>query len=304
MRRPAFTLVELLVVIAIIGILVSLLLPAVQAARESARRTQCTNNLKQMLLAVQTHHDQYKYLPMGGSFPWPDISKNAQGAIEILDKQNMGWMFQILPFMEQKNVWELGNLQPVREMRIDAYFCPSRRFTARNDKIILNDYVAATPSNSLGLNLTQSLWTGDTAGAGHDEIWTIMDFKFSGAIIRRTLTGRPISLAALTDGTSNVLVLSEKRVGVDRYDGPSWHDDRGWTDGWDPDTIRSTSVVPKKDARNSTVSGYEFGSAHPAGIVSAFADGSVRPISYNVDLILFNRLGHRSDGNPVDLSSL
>jgi prepilin-type N-terminal cleavage/methylation domain-containing protein len=301
--RRAFTLVELLVVIAIIGILVSLLLPAVQAARESARRSQCTNNLKQMCLALQTHHDQFKYLPMGGAFPWPTISKSAQGTVEILEKQDMGWMFQVLPFMEQKNVWELGDLPQVRALRIDAYFCPSRRHLARNSDNTLNDYAAATPSNSLGLNLAHSLWTGDTAGAGHNEIWTIMDFKFSGVITRRTLTGRPITMAALTDGTSNVLALSEKRVMTNKYDGPDWHDDRGWTDGWDPDTLRSTTYIPKKDA-TSGVSGYEFGSAHPGGIVAGFADGSVRGINYNVDPLLFNRIGHRSDGNAIDHGSL
>jgi prepilin-type N-terminal cleavage/methylation domain-containing protein len=301
--RRAFTLVELLVVIAIIGILVSLLLPAVQSARESARRTQCTNNLKQMLLAIQNHHDQYKYLPMGGSYPWPQISFTAQGTPEILEKQNMGWMYQILPFMEQKALWETSSLSQLSSVRVDAYFCPSRRNLARNGVNTLNDYCAATPCNDLCLNKTSSVWIGIDGGVAHEDIWDIRDHKFFGTIVRRTISGRPITLAALTDGTSNVLVISEKRISTVAYDGPSWHDDRGWTDGWDPDTIRTTSFPPQKDDK-SNVNGHQFGSAHPAGVVAAFGDGSVRTISYHVNPLLFSRLGHRSDGNAVDLSSL
>lgn len=110
LRRRGFTLVELLVVIAIIGILIALLLPAVQAAREAARRTQCTNNLKQIALAFQTHHDTHKKFPYAGAGADPDrtyvdsrgiVVNTPTGAIGVGRQQHWSWAYQILPFMEQ-----------------------------------------------------------------------------------------------------------------------------------------------------------------------------------------------------------
>src|SRR5262245_24396640 len=104
-RRPAFTLVELLVVIAIIGILVALLLPAIQAAREAARRTQCNNQLRQLAISFHNHHDTFKYFPSGGwgvrwlGFPEQGFGKNQSGS----------WLYSLLPFMEEKNLHDLGS---------------------------------------------------------------------------------------------------------------------------------------------------------------------------------------------------
>ena len=297
-------------VIAIIGILVSLLLPAVQAARESARRTQCTNNLKQMGLAVHMHHDQYTALPMGGSAPWPQIAVTPSKSPEITDKQTAGWMYQILPFMEQKNVWELADINKVRGINITFYFCPSRRILTENGGNMLNDYASATPSNDLSLNNPGTLW------GAPGEIWRVpRSSVFFGAIVRMPCysdriapaepdppcvrTGQPIVFANLRDGTSNILMISEKRVVTNKYGTNDWHDDRGWTDGWDPDVIRSTATPPRKD--DKSVSGYEFGAAHSSGINGLLADGSVRFISYTIDPLTFNKLGHRSDGTAITL---
>ncbi len=118
-RRRAFTLVELLVVIAIIGVLVALLLPAVQAAREAARRSQCTNNLKQMGLALQNHVSALGVFPQGGTDPWHD-----EGTTKF-DK-GYGWMVQILPYVENATLRDIskgygaGDRQRDLQVRADS----------------------------------------------------------------------------------------------------------------------------------------------------------------------------------------
>src|SRR2546428_1108709 len=128
-RRPAFTLVELLVVIAIIGVLVALLVPAVQAARESARRMKCQSSLKQFGIAFHNHHDVLGILPDGGEnwdpIAWPRVF--ISGAPATAPKQNWGWGYQLLPYIEQVNVWTNNNDIAVRGSVIPIYFCPTRR---------------------------------------------------------------------------------------------------------------------------------------------------------------------------------
>ena len=145
--RRAFTLVELLVVIAIIGILIALLLPAVQAAREAARRMQCTNHLKQMGLAMHNHHDTHKFFPSGGrddkdypTFTGDGLDTNGLGTLsdpggspEIAPQQSASYLFQTLAFMEQSNVWDApGATIEARGIGIagaviPTFYCPSRR---------------------------------------------------------------------------------------------------------------------------------------------------------------------------------
>jgi prepilin-type N-terminal cleavage/methylation domain-containing protein len=104
--RLGFTLIELLVVIAIIGVLISLLLPAVQKVREAANRTQCANNLKQIGLAVHNFHDTYGSFPNTGNQWWTGISYDAAGAPQSIKYQQAGWAYQILPFIEQDNLYK------------------------------------------------------------------------------------------------------------------------------------------------------------------------------------------------------
>src|SRR5688500_16981590 len=102
--HAAFTLVELLVVIAIIGVLVALLLPAVQAARESARRTQCLNNLKQLGIALHNYHDTFQILPAGMTFPPGDDGATSE-------RYGPNWIIRTLPFFEQQNLYERFDLK-------------------------------------------------------------------------------------------------------------------------------------------------------------------------------------------------
>jgi prepilin-type N-terminal cleavage/methylation domain-containing protein/prepilin-type processing-associated H-X9-DG protein len=114
-----------------------------------------------------------------------------------------------------------------------------------------------------------------------------------------------ISHSQITDGSSKTLVVSEKRLVPSKYETGSWHDDRGWTDGWDPDIMRSTIFPLKPDGEDpdnqpSHELPYSFGSAHSGGVNAMFADGSVRFISYEIEAEMLNRLGHRSDGEVID----
>ncbi|MFO0816876.1 MAG: DUF1559 domain-containing protein [Pirellulales bacterium] len=299
MKRPcmrkarAFTLVELLVVIAIIGVLVALLLPAVQAARESARRTQCTNNLKQMGLALHNHHDTYGIFPTGGKVPWNNgvIDMTSSGTPEGAMNQGVGWAYQILPFFEKANVYTLPTKGQVETTYVPEYQCPSRRRDARQAGRVLMDYASATPADSP--NSWDQYWYGNTWGVPTTA-------RYRGVIVRTQTASSPSNMANITDGTSNTLAISEKRLDKRNYATGDWHDDQGWIDGWDPDIVRYTGYLPQKDAAGG-VNGYEFGSAHAAGVLGLMADGSVRMVAYTVDATVFNNLGNREDGQPVKL---
>ena len=125
-RRTGFTLVELLVVIAIIGVLVALLLPAVQAAREAARRMQCGNHLRQLGLAFQTHHDAYLACPTGGNVVGAARSMTG-GTPNLMAEQSWNWAYQILPYMEQTPLHSDPNDAKVRATPLKMLFCPTRR---------------------------------------------------------------------------------------------------------------------------------------------------------------------------------
>ena len=304
-RRKAFTLVELLVVIAIIGILVALLLPAVQYSRESARRTQCTNNLHQVGIAIHTHVDSHKVFPTGGDTPWPAITDNLDpksGAPFGPKKQGLGWAFQILPFFENETIYNLKVESQLDGKVIADYLCPSRRWNPRfGGTNVLMDYAAATPGKVLD-DYGGTLWQGAIWSVPHNQTWN--------GIIARTNWDRftnseagstdPFGFSGILDGASNTLMIAEKRLDLDRYYSGDWHDDRGWTDGWDPDVIRSTTAPFAKDG-SGDVSGYEFGSAHPVGFNCLYGDGAVKFTPYIADRVNFNRLGDRQDGTTTNV---
>jgi prepilin-type N-terminal cleavage/methylation domain-containing protein len=291
-RFRAFTLVELLVVIAIIGILVALLLPAVQSAREAARRTQCTNQLKQLALATHNHHDQYQKLPNGGehySFA-PDYSAN--GAPMVNDPQRAGWGFQILPFMEQMPLWEGGGKTTVADKQIQVisaavpgFYCPSKRNPA------------ALPS--------QGSWYGPSGTYPHGATdYAASNVENTGAIVHNAPNKQDaISLAAITDGTSNTLLIGEKRLNRAYLGQYQSDDNEGYTSGWDHDTVRSTNLEPRPDfvAADGSYGDSRFGSSHPGGFLAAACDGSVKFVPYTIDLPTFKNFGNRQDGQAIQL---
>jgi prepilin-type N-terminal cleavage/methylation domain-containing protein len=370
-----FTLVELLVVIAIIGVLVALLLPAIQAAREAARRVECTNKLKQMGLAVQNLTDALGILPTGGDGIFPDIQnyvtpyRSPNGTPNGPEKQGLSAFYQILPYLEQNAVRGLNTTELLQQTVISLYFCPSRRVgtitlgrdaTTLGQPIALIDYATATPctcktpecnerfdprisipltiavadkstgANPPANNNGWSFFRGVYASGGPD------NSVYDGAIVRtawrhdlanhtnpvawsRTFglnRQRVISWKDITDGVSNTMLIGEKLVPGNQYEGGGWSDDKGWTDGWDPDTVRSTCFSPYGDSdafvlapANQNLFGdqvdlWYFGSAHPGIFNTVFADGSCHTLSFDIDVVLLNNLGARNDEQLIDLSQL
>lgn len=282
LRRKAFTLVELLVVIAIIGILVALLLPAIQAAREAARRTSCLNNVTQLGLALHNYEFHFETLPAGVTNPSGPIRNEPQG-------NHVSWVVQILPYMEENVLYRrfdqaAGAYAPVnaevRETSIKILECPSERGEMITDEGKLahssyagchHDFEAPIDADNHGLLFLNSK-------VGYDEI---------------------------DDGSSKTILVGEKFVDEEGL---------GWVSGT-RETLRNTSTIEQWRPRFQATPGIDdaeaneeppesllvggFGSYHPGGVIVGFADGSTRFIQENIDRDILRRLGNRSDGEII-----
>ena len=324
-RNIGFTLVELLVVIAIIGVLVALLLPAIQAAREAARRTQCKNQMRQMAVALLNHESTYKYFPTGGDIPWPNLEDYVIGGVPNgAARQGLGWAYQILPYLEQNAIKGLTTQGQLMETFVPLYFCPSRRSPARTTFNTFGDvlgwaidYAAVVPGRTnpfvpkdelafRGCNPSLCTWKDLPREAAVSDVLGIIVRTPYYVVAKVDIPNpEPTRIAQVTDGMSHTLLLAEKRLRPSQYEIGDWHDDRGWTDGWDADTMRSTSYPIRSDSdADPDLTNSEFGlclgAAHPSGIHAVFADASIQDIGYDIDQELLNYLGHRSDGATVD----
>jgi prepilin-type N-terminal cleavage/methylation domain-containing protein len=269
-----FTLVELLVVISIIGLLVALFMPAVQAARESGRRTQCQNNLRQIGLAFHLHHDVNRILPSGG-WDW-DLPPTYSGGQPVTgSRQRAGWGFQILPHLEAANVWRAGALTAVGATN-PVFFCPTRR----GPQTIMRRDRYQPPLN--GGQIQHALC--DYAAGNREETGPVRRFE-------------PLTMGEMLDGTSNILLAADKRLNIAQLGQPQDDDNEGYTVGWNEDTIRETTEPPKPDYAATSGDGEKlFGSSHRQAMHAVFVDASVHPIRYTIQADVFARLGDRKDG--------
>jgi len=333
LSRPGFTLIELLVVIAIIAILIGLLLPAVQKVREAANRAQCANNLKQIGLAIHNHHDTYKFFPSHGDNGTIVRVNGTPATAMSTPYQQAGVFFQIAPFIEQGNVYNLASDAAIRSTPIPIYYCPSRRG-------------ATTRTNQAGGNLQAMIdyavpIHGVNPSTGGGNCWglgsaTTNDPIYNNGVIVRGGVGAAVAfgpnrMKSITDGTSNTMMISEGGLASTHYNPPPQELDvvppewagttcggwaavgaridwmlGAWTSGWTGWTTTRCSMngpwpdqphMPKCQAIWQ-----QLGSAHPGGVNAVFADGSVRMYAFGTPNAILQLLVRRNDGLVVDLS--
>lgn len=320
-----FTLVELLVVIAIIGILVGLLLPAVQAARESARNTHCLNHLKQLSLACMNHESAFKRFPSCG---W---NHNSTGDPDYgLDpiRQPGGWIFHILPFIERQVMFDMGSGQPFATKRdifrqrnampIPDLYCPSRRDPVATPNgygtTHWNSSVPATPDGLMARN-DYAAYMGLRPGTvvpnpqSHAEglaaAWPPHS-SYVGVMYHRS----NIKIKNITDGTSKTYLIGEKFMDLKEYltgnsigdngsalDGASGQNTRGGFDLTDP-----SPPEPDRAGAPWQLTARAFGSAHAAHWNVGMCDGSARSMSYEIAINVHMALGTRAGGEMIDPS--
>lgn len=311
--RRGFTLVELLVVITIIGILIALLLPAVQTAREAARRLQCGNNLKQLGLGAIQHEVAQGWFPTdghtGATIGDPDKGFDAA--------QPGGWFYNILPYIEQETLHDLGKGLGVGSPQkktlwtaavatpLAVAYCPTRRAPAAYP---LAPYWTqhTLPFEGIEYSPTMVLAHGDYA------------INSGPAMVSRPSDPSPdgisdaystVQAATITDGSSNTYLIGEKFLCSDSYfNSTSLGDDGSIYAGHDWNICRwtyhnaadeSQSYYPMQDMPGYP-DGRRFGSAHASGFTMAFCDGSIHSISFSIDPAIHSFLGDRHDGQAID----
>ena len=308
--RRGFTIVELLVIIAVAGILLSLLLPAVQNARSTARRTQCKNNLRQHGIAIQNHISSHGFIPSGGwGAQWLGMSDRGSGR-----NQPGGWIYSLLPYCEQTVIFQMAppyssssiateNVIEFSCRSLNLFSCPERRSAAPG------------PANSEFRYYGQVILTqcakSDYAINGGTKFFRSIDgpFGIDPAVLRSFVLPNTSKLngvsflrsevrpAEITDGTSHVIAVVEKWTTGN--DDAANGDDQPLYSG---DTLDIRRWATRPPARDGHELGHEtaFGAAHEQGAMFLFCDGSVTMLPYYVDPKAFQLLCSRNDGNVWD----
>jgi prepilin-type N-terminal cleavage/methylation domain-containing protein/prepilin-type processing-associated H-X9-DG protein len=331
--RSGFTLVELLVVITIIAILIALLLPAVQMAREAARRAQCSSNLKQLSLGCILHEQANGSFPTGGwGYCWAGDPDRGFGG-----RQPGSWCYNVLPYIEQQPLHDLGigGSDAVRAAAngvrivtpVNTFSCPTRRpavalpqgappgwyYNATGFSTHFStDYAANAGECGMYLITSVAQYSLPASFAQGDHFAWHPDFaRFNGLCV----THSTVKMADIIDGTSNTLLLGEKYVNPDNYlTGTDGGDDWSYITGCQDDTVRGCGaavdgpayfpLVPLQDTPGfgtaSSGGCIWFGSAHSGSLNMSLCDGSVVAIAYTIDPEIFRRLSNRADELPID----
>lgn len=317
--RRAFTLVELLVVIAIIGILVALLLPAVQSAREAARRMQCSNNLKQLGLALHNYHLTNGRFPLGASHD------NAANWGSIHNDHHGSFLVGLLPYIEQQNLYDACNFKTdtnfnsvmpdgkkVATVWLSGLICPSDEKKIWDGNPLYHSSAATTK----GLGFTSSHYAASMGSQAFGACpFGGNMFKNGPSFHGHDATGNEISgvfshlawgaaIEEIRDGTSNTIAIGEIRPKC------SWHARDGWmhiNSLWFATTCplnyKNCPDEPGYNASCAASTAWScdmgFKSRHTGGVQFAFCDGSVHFLSDNIDYNTYQKLGDRRDGQVV-----
>lgn len=332
-RRAAFTLVELLVVIAMIGILLALLLPAVQSAREASRRVDCSNRVRQLALATHLHHDALQYFPPARYESRPDASADERCGLETPT-----WLVRLMPYLEQNALasrWDVSrpwheHPERVRTNVPTIFLCPSRR--AGTEAVGSRELRTSVGSGGGQLpcgcplpprkdTVVMSVSGGLSDFAGNHGDLTpgatgaATDFYYGGNGTGVIISARPqckdgravrpqdrIRMVSVSDGTSSTFLFGEKFIplgGLGRFpeDSPAYDGDHL------PASCRlaGPGLRLANGPNDVMATMFSFGSWHPGGVHFAFVDGSVDFISPDVDTKLLGSLANRHDARTVEL---
>ena len=324
--RRGFTIIELLVVIAVMGVLIALLLPAVQQARTAARRSSCLNNLKQLGLAAHSFHDTYQAFPPARLIDTIVQPPDDLATIYGLDEPS--WVVRLLPFVDRKNLhqlWDeyepLGNQDPeARATAVPLFLCPERNAGSKAvipDEVITTvfpcgcpggtqlipggaivDYVAnhGDPSPGISGSTTDFYWGGQGTG-----VIISSRRKFDANGVAQAGWEDQVAARAITDGQSNTVLLGEPHIARGEqakspYNGPAYYG-RYLTHFA---RIGGAGIPMAHSADDHRASVLSFGSPHVGVVQFAMADGSARPISTAISTIVLGKLTHRADGSILN----